>query len=262
MAILTHGKDMTLAPTVRPIIAHGGATLRKVVGQLAQSDFECVQLDATMPGVRPRDLSRSGRRDLAAMCSRLGMRTAGMDLFIPRDHFVEPAHQDRAVTSAVAAIELAADLGRLPVSIALPIKSMPDTVKDALAEAADAHGVTLAVHAEDQIEALIAWLDAVDQPVLGAALDPAALIAREHDPAQVAMRLSKHLRVTRLSDLTSDVTRCGVGEGELDVMAYRVAIDLAEARLGPVVLDVRNVTDPFAAAMRGKRAWDDAAFEI
>jgi len=122
--------------------------------------------------------------------------------------------------------------------------------------------VTLAIHAEDQIDALIAWLDDVDQPVVGAAIDPAALIAREHDPAQIAVRISKHLRVARLSDITADVTRCSAGEGELDVMAYRVALDLAEGRIGPVVLDVRNVMDPLAAAARSRRAWDDAAFTI
>jgi sugar phosphate isomerase/epimerase len=262
MAILTHGSDLRLAPTLRPLVAAADGTVRGAIARLAKLDFHAVQLDATLPGIRPRELSQRGRKDLIALLSRQDMQIAGLDLFLPRQHFVEVQHLDRAVTATLAAIELAADLGRIPVSLALPVAEMKDDVKATLVEAADGRGIRLAVHAEDQLEALGAWLEAVDQYALGAGIDPAALLARGEKAVRATQRLSKRLAVARLSDVTAGALRCALGEGELEIAAYRITIDLAPGRTGPVVLDLRGIEDPFAAAGNAKTVWDKAAFTV
>ncbi|MEX0744511.1 MAG: TIM barrel protein [Phycisphaeraceae bacterium] len=269
MAILTHGSDVTLSPALGPLVRPHG-TIRAAIDRLVRLGFHSIQLDATLPGLRPRELSPRGRRDLLALLSRSNVRPAGLDVFIPRKHYTDPNQVDRAMAATTAAIELAHHLGRLPVSLGLPVKRLPDELRTAMIEAADGHGVRLAVHAEDQLDALEAWVGEVDLPCLGAAIDPAALLARGHDPSAVAQRIGKRLAVARLSDLdrngaddeddAGEAIRCPVGQGELDLIPYRVSLDLAGGRSGPVVLDLRGLVQPFAAAATARQAWDDAAF--
>lgn len=266
MAILTHGSDLTLAPTLRPLVEQAGKPLKELVGAIAEAGFGAVQLDATLPGIRPRDLDRRARCDLAALLRRRGLSAAGIDLFVPRKHLSATEHVDRAVSAIYSVIELAAELGRVPVSIAMPVDDVTDDVKHALVEAADGHGVALAVHCEDNLDALRAWVEDVDLPALGMAIDPAALLSHKLDPAKVVHDAGKHLRVARLSDLTRDADeagrRCAVGSGDLDVEAYRIALDFASSRRGPVVLDVRHLTDAGSAARAGKKVWEGAGFKI
>lgn len=259
-SILTHGSDLRLAATIRPLVVAGDGTVRTALGELAKWKIPAVQLDATLAGIRPRDLSQRARKDLAALIARQGLQLAGVDLFLPRQHYTDPQHVDRAVTATLAAIELAADLGKATLSLGLPVAEVSEEVRRTLVEAADGRGVRLAVHAEDQLDALKAWLEAVDQHALGAGLDPAACLARSLKPVRTAAMLGKRLAVARLSDVTGGALRCAVGEGELELAAYRVAVDLAPSRAGPVVLDLRGVEDPIKAARAAAAAWDNAAF--
>lgn len=278
MAILTHGSDLTLAPTIKPVVKQTDGTLRTAVDRLVKLGFRSIQLDATLPGIRPRDLSERARKDLAALFTRAGTSISGLDFFIPTRHFVDTDQLDRAVSAATAAIALAADLGRVPVSIALPIGSMSEEIGRALIEAADGQGVRLAVHAEPQIDKLLAWVERVDVPALGIAMDPAALLAHGQNPVDVVSRLRKRLAVARLCDISGSDShkthdsdsdsvaaagiRCEVGDGDLDVVAYRIALDLAAGRSGPVVLDVRGMENPLNAAARAAKVWGKAAFTV
>ena len=262
MPVFSHGFDLTLAPTIRQIVEISG-TVTESLGRLAAMGFDAVQLDATLSGIRPRELDRRARKDLLALMARRGVRLGGIDLLIPRRHYAEPEHQDRAMQSTLAAIELAADLGRVALSLALPVAQMQDDLKHCLVEAADGHGVRLAVHAEDQFDALEAWLCEVDLPAIGAGIDPAALLASSLDPSKAVYQTARRLVTGRLSD-RSDLpeaqgTRCAVGSGDLDVSFYRVAMDLAPHRTGPVVLDLRSVSNPLSAAAVAKTAWENAA---
>lgn len=278
MAILTHGSDLSLAPTITPVVQQVGGTVRAALERIARLGFENVQLDASLRGIRPRELDREGRRELFSAVRRRGLGVAGLELFIPRKHYLDPQHVDRAMSATIAAIELAADLGRVPLSLSLPVRKLADDSAElagTIVEAADGHGVPIAVHGEDQLDALQGWIDAVDLPALGAAVDPAPLMARGHDPAVIAQRLGRRLTVGRLSDLErglsdeqheagegaggGETIRCTPGAGELDLMAYRVALDLATSRPGPVVLDLRGLTDPIQAALNARHAWDNAA---
>jgi sugar phosphate isomerase/epimerase len=290
MAILAHGSDLTLAPTIAPVVqatADSGGTVRGALECLSKGRFKAVQLDAALPGLRPRELSPRARKDLLAVLERCGLKLAGLDLFIPRRHYLEAEHIDRALGATHAAIELAADLGRVPVSVALPIQPATEEIRSALVAAADGHGVSLAVHAEDQFDALLQWISKVDLPCLGMGLDPATILGTGHDPARMAHAAGKHLGVARLSDVlgasstpsavgedagdtaagtTGSVhaagVRCILGQGDLDLATYRVAVDLAPGRRGPVVLDLRGLPGPVSAARSAQRAWDDAAFGV
>jgi len=257
MVILTHGSDVSLAPTAAPLIRSLGGPLQRIAARLAAAGFHTIQLDATLRGLRPRELSRRARRDLQAMLHRRGMSIAGFDFFIPRQHFLEPEHQDRAMTATTEAIELCASLGRLPLSLALPVDRMPDDVTSALVEAAEGHDVALAVHAEDRLDAWISWLASVDAPRLGAGFDPTAT---QGPPLETLAKLGSRLTVARLADQTRR-QRVPVGEGDLDLQAYRVSLDLSTSRCGPVVLDLRDLSAPFDAAASAAKAWEDASFE-
>ncbi len=270
MSILTHGSDLTLAPTITPTVRPAGGTVRAALERLASAGFAAVQLDAALSGIRPRDLDHQARRDLLGLLTRRSMRLAGLDLFIPRRHYLETEHQDRAMHATLAAIELAADLGRVPVSVSLPLEKMPTELTECLVEAADGRGVSVAVHGEGQIDTLLAWLDELDMRVVGAALDAAAAMARGAGADALVHQLAKHLAVARLSDVSAadaqdsanTGVRCPVGEGDLDVPAYRIAVDLCPSRHGPVVLDLRGLANPLAAAVAAAKAWQDAAITL
>ena len=45
-------------------------------------------------------------------------------------------------------------------------------------------------------------------------------------------------------------------------MPYRVSVDLAPKRLGPVVLDLRRLTAPLPAMANGKAIWEQAAVQF
>ena len=262
MSILTHGSDLRLAPTLRPLVTAGDGTVRTAIKVVAAQGFHAVQLDATLPGIRPRELSARARQDLVALLSRHDLQLAGLDLFLPRQHFIEPQHLDRAVTAALAAIELAADLGRVPVSLTLPVGEMKDDVKRTLIDAADGRSIRLAVHAEDELDALATWLEATDQHALGAGIDPAVLLTHKEKAVRTTQRFAKRLAVARLSDMTTSALRCPIGEGELDIAAYRITLDLTTNRTGPVVLDLRGLENPTTAAAIAQKAWEGAAFSV
>ncbi len=260
---------MALAPTIRPWITQGGHDVRSALRVIGRGNFEAVQLDVTLSGLRARELDQRARKDINALLVRQSLRLAGLDLFIPRKDFLASDCVDRAMSVAVSTLELAGDLGHIPVSLPLPVESLSSDVKAALVAAAEGYGVTLAIHAEDQLEALEVWLKEVNQPCLGAALDPASVIAAGDDPVATAQKLGEHLRVGRLSDEQAEGRlRCPVGQGELNLQEYRMTLDLATGRGtggaggGPVVLDLRGLENPIAAATTAQLAWEEASFSV
>lgn len=260
MAILTHSSDLQLAPTLATVVRHQGGSVARALDQLIELGFSTVQLDAALSGIRPRELNRTARRHLAAMLARHDVRLAGIDLFVPRRHYIESRHVDRATAATVAAIELSADLGKVPLSIGLPVQQTSADVLNAIVASADGAGVRLAVHAEDQLDVLEHWIREVDLPALGAGIAPAVLLANSQDPVALVQQLGEHLTVARLSDSCHETEpgRCAVGQGDLDVPSYRVALDLATSRAGAVVLDLWGVNNPIATANAAKAVWSDA----
>lgn len=243
----------------RPRLAATAAPLgdtREACAFLSALGVAGVQLSATQPGMRPRELDASARRDLRAMLVRLGLVASGLDLWIPTDHFLDPAHADRAIDAVRAACEFASFLGRVPVVLALPARTPDaaqaarrDEVAAALAEAADLHGVRIAV-APDAREGLRC-------PPFGTLLDPAALLALGADPVAAAAGAAGEVVAARVVDQLRSGLRGPIGspgDARLDVLAYRIGLE-ASGFPGLPVIDARQWADPRAGVRQSVAAW-------
>lgn len=241
---------------------------RAMIEQAAALGARAVQLDATHAELRPRDLARSARKDLAALLRRCSLACSGVDLFVPPGHLVDAERASRAIEAFEDAFAFAADLVQLAgapavLSTALPSGDEPLTrsALDQLAASAEAHGVRVADHgwtprghARAQVER--------DAPI-GVGLDPAAILLAEHDPSRAASTLGAPagpgIAAARLSDSDGSArTEPGVHGGRLDALAYAVALHTAGYERH-VVLDVRGVSDdPLACAARVLRRFGPA----
>lgn len=211
-----------------------------------------VHLDATAPGVRPRDLDRSARRDLASLLRRNGLALGGIDLWVPPEHFVEPARADRAAAALLGAIDLAAEIADLTgdhgrvarVGVVFP-ERLPSDARALFADRADRAGACVADHAPRAVEAV-----AGARGPLGVGIDPAACLADGVDPAAAALRAGSALLAARLSDISRIAgggrVVPGSGEGRLDVLAYTVALATAGFD-GSLAIDVRGLGDSHSA---------------
>ncbi len=238
--------DNCLGPTLGDL----GDQPRAALDQLASLGFRSVQLSATQPGLRPRELDRSARRDLRVKLRRLEMDAAGLDLWIPASHFVTPSTSDRAVDAVRAAIELAADLGRCPVCLSLPgddDDGRLGPIAGTIIDHAIHRGVMVADHAVRP---------ASHEPI-GVGIDPPAWLALGEDPIAGVTTFADRLVSLRLADLMESGMRAPIGVsevGRLDVAAYRKAIATCGYR-GPLVIDMRGWPDPWAGLAQTARTW-------
>jgi sugar phosphate isomerase/epimerase len=236
----------------------GGA--RAAISWAAASGLRCVQLDATTPGLRPRELDRSARRDLGAFLRRSELSFSGLDLWIPPEHFVDPARVSRAVEATKQAAELAADLSRTldgggaVVSIVLP-HELSAEVLASIADHAIRCGAGVADHRLVPAASPQERERAPERSPIGIGLDPAAALTAGHDPAVLAARAGQRLLAARLTD-ASLVGRVAPGSagGRLDEMAYIAALSVAEFKR-PLVLDLRGIPNQRAAAAAVLARW-------
>lgn len=225
--------------------------------------YRAVQLNAAEAGLRPRDLGRSARRDIAAGARRAEVEISGVDLWIPSEHFVDESRSDRAIGAVCEALGFAAEVvplasrgRRAVVSVALPARDEMNVdalegVARAIGECAQRVGAVVADHQ---------WppdARSGGEPI-GVGIDPAAVIAHaETSAAKAASRMGARLAGARLTDLSGGGMRVepGSGRGRLDVMTYLVALATAGYD-GCVVVDLRGVTDAQGAAARCARLGD------
>lgn len=203
-----------------------------------------VQVDATAAGLRPRELDRSARRDLASVLRRAELSLSGVDAFVPLAHLSDPAHQDRAVHAIVAAIELCSELAMLGagggrvVSVTLP-KTAGADVLSVICAAAERAGVVIADHQWPVVER--------DQPLIGVGIDPSAVVLGGGVPSEAPLKVGS-VAAARVSDLAAQGRVApGSGDGKMDLLAYRIALDACGFRSMPV-LDLRGLQDPEKAA--------------
>lgn len=254
------------ARTGRPWCSPNGAVdPRKVIEWIAEiapeNSVRWIQLDATLAGIRPRDLDRSARRDLAALLRRSGLALSGLDLFIPTKHFEDAATLERALGAVAAACELVDELSRLVdarrvVSVVLPriakrdtsetsakpepgSESKPEPVENEWTRSIGASitsGVRLADHAVGEVPRIEGVF---------AGVDPATSLLAGLDLMKVVGAAGDRIAAARLSD-ANDLGRVVVGTGNLDVLAYLVSLHAARFT-APVVLDLRGLKDQTAA---------------
>ena len=77
--------DRILAPTLIWL----GTRPRASLERLAERGFRRVQLSAAHESIRPRDLDRSGRRELLALLRRLDVAPGGLDVPVPAERLPE-----------------------------------------------------------------------------------------------------------------------------------------------------------------------------
>lgn len=249
-----------LAPTVEPLMgAEDGSAIRGVLDRLHALGFRTVQLSATQKEMRPRDLDQSARRDLLATLRRRELAVAGLDVWIPPRHFLQPHTADRAVQAASQAIELAADLGRVPFSMNLPAA---DASNDGAAAAVGDIARALRDHAEKfgvEIANHTAPHPTPPDAALGIGIDPAAWLSHGKDPAAALLAHASHLVSVRLCDLLHSGLRAPVGdqhEGQLDLFQYQVAISVAQYTR-PIIIDARQWPDPWTGIQQTRSAWSN-----
>jgi len=233
-------------PPLAPTIAAQNLPPRLAMERTTSLGLRHVQLSATQPGMRPRELGDSARRDLLAVLRRLELSVAGLDLWIPVEHFADAAHADRAVAAVHQAIELAADLGRCPLSLLLPAGDETDEAVESIVARAHHFGVELADHA----------VPVDPRPGVGVGVDPAAWLSHGEKPADAVARLGGSIVSARLCDLNTAGMRAPVGgrDGRLDVTAYQVALSIAGYER-PVVVDMRQWPDPLDGLERTIQRW-------
>jgi len=194
-----------------------------------------VQLDASDPSMRPRDLDASARRDVASRLRRLGLVASGIDCFVPLERFADPERADRAMDAVKGSLVLAEALGRVPVCMWLP-HSPVGGVSEAIRLEADRRGVPVA----DFNPACR------DQDASSIGVDPAAELAEGRDPVAAVHAHGPRVAAARVVDLLRSGMRGPIGEpggARLDAAAWRLALELASFP-GLPVIDARQWADP------------------
>jgi hypothetical protein len=242
-----------VAATIAPLVAAGAcADIRSALAWASQAGFRGVQLSAMDPGLRPRDLSASARRDVAAALARHELACAGIDFFLPPSHLTDPTHASRAFDAIESTLAFAAQLGRAPVTLPLPPR-VPSELRPAIAAVAERLGVLV----------LLPVTDADDLPHIAepfaASVDCAAVIAAGGRPEELVSRSGNQLGGVRLVDLWRSGLRGPIAEpneSRLDALALRLAVETAQFR-GLCVVDARQWLHPRVGLQQSLARWSE-----
>lgn len=224
-----------------------------------------VQISATQPGTRPRDLDRSGRRDLVAAARRRELGIAGVDAWFPTDELLDAATVDDAVGRLLETVELAADLGRVAVSTRFPEDGAEDAMRAVLAGAvrlgvevidhavpprgrsvrtrSARRGVAAGLVIPGEVEAATPeTMGASSLDGLAVGIDPPAWLVAGLDMLDAA---SRGVRAIRLADLTADGMRVPPGDpdGRVDP-ATLIAVARTAGFEGLPLVDARRWSRP------------------
>lgn len=245
-------------------IPPGSDPLRPHATFAARAGFRAVHLNAAAPGLRPRDLDRSARRDLAAFLRRTELASSGADLWIPPAHFADPAQADRAVSATLAAIEFVADIDRLVRGMTatgtdgrILCVAFPAEIQESLLLTIGERAASCSVRVADFGAAAISH---TLPESIGPGFDPAPVLLASPGaslPTAAGMlKLPGGLACARLSDANSmGRVAPGAPGGRLDLLSYSIGLTTAGYR-AHVVLDVRGLPDQPAAAGDALNAWN------
>ena len=109
--------------------------IRRILERLGTAGVQAVQLSTGQRGTSPRDLDRSGRQDLGVVIRRRELRLAGIDHAVDPDQLLAPDGVDVAATVLLEAIQLAGDLGPVPISVRFPPQGGDEVIQAAVATA-------------------------------------------------------------------------------------------------------------------------------
>lgn len=236
-------------------LPNGNTTPRSLLAWASQQRVRGVVIDGAAPGFRARELGRSARRDLAASLRRGELELAGLDLWIPADHFTDPEQCQRAAEAVVGAAGLAGELSGLVGSGSLASVSImtPESIEPALLSSMGEHAARIGVSIIDH--------RAHDAGTLPAGIrrgvDPASALFAGSDPVQAVHAAGKDLAAVRLDDVNA-MGRCPVGAegGRLDVTGFKASVVLTPLRW--ISVDLRQLPDPARCLAMAGEAWRSA----
>jgi len=255
--LIPKARSISLAGLVWQADAPWGSTVRSAFTYFAQLGYQYIHLDASHPELRPRTLDRSARRDLASLLRQVRLQFAGLDLWIPPEHFADARHADRAVEAVQSACDLAADLARLHLGQGLPpvciqflgqpkARESLHGIASQLATYANRVGVLLADHAWPVTPSQESTASNKLTDALAVGIDPATILMGGGDPATEVLSSTAKIASARLSD-ANNYERVTVGTGRIDLLAYEVALHTSGFSK-PLVVDLRGVRNQILAA--------------
>jgi len=188
------------------------------------------------------------------MLRRTELELAGIDLWIPAEHFVDDEKSGRAMETLQQTVVLATELARLAggrsrplVSVTLPA-AMPDSDRRSINGLGERHGALIADHTPDAPEGM-----GSDVAGLVIGVDPASCLMGGVDPEQ-RVRLSGAIRLTD----ANPSGRCVVGSAgcRLDLTAYAGACLTSGQRW--IVTDAWGIEDGDKAIGTAVATWRSA----
>lgn len=245
------GVSLPFGPTLARSLALVGLPnaedLRAQLQFARGAGYRGAQLNAAAPGVRPRELDRSARRDIAALLSRHELALSGVDLWIPAEDFENPQRADRASAALADAIRFASEMATLAGSRAVMSCVLParEEVRDHARSVAESVGCVVADHAWP------AKTDSLEGGAIGVGIDPAAVLLAEGKAGgfgRMIAGIKSGIASARLSDMDSG-GRTEAGAGHLDLMSYEATL-VTVGYPGMLVVDCRGLADPAASAGR------------
>jgi len=235
----------------------GSSDPRAAIDLVASQAARGIAIDAMISGMRPRELTRSARRDIAASLRRRELEFTGLDLWIPQDHFTDPINAQRAIEATQQACEMSVEIASLVgsrskpiVSIVLPI-DLGEIERIAIGAHAQRVGATIADHQVIDHESF------TPTPGVGIGIDPTMILMTGNSAGKAITQAGSQLVAARLSD-SSAMGRCVVGApgSQLDLKGYAGALIVASQDW--VTLDLRQLPEPIEAIARSRQAWVDA----
>ena len=234
---------------------------KAAIEQICAMGARGITLDASAPDFRPRALTRSARRDLAASLRRRELTFTGLDLWIPPEHFADAINVHRAIDAVAQASELSVELASLVGSSSRPVVSvllptdMNETDRLAIGTNAQRVGAIIADHQPEHREQTEPALEHVAG--IGIGIDPAMILMTGTSPGKAVTRAREHLASVRLNDMNA-MGRCAVGApgSKLDVKGYAGALIVADQDW--ITLDVREMPDPSVAYQQASHVWAGA----
>ena len=241
-----------LAATISPLVlSRDFADVREALAWVSRSGYRGVQLSAAEPGMRPRDLSASARRDFAATLARHELVCSGIDLFLPASHLTDPQHATRAFDAIEAALEFAALLGRAPLTLPLGPREECE-LRAPIGAVAERLGVRVLLPTVEAAE-----VAALAEP-FAASVDCASVLAAGARPEELVARCGAHLGGVRIVDLWRSGLRGPIGEpreSRLDALALRIAVETAGFR-GLSLMDARQWLQPRQGLEQALERWN------
>lgn len=269
--------QLRVAVTIAPL-----GELRPALEWVASIGARGVQMNAVQLNALGREhggtLDNSARRDLRATLRRFELECSGLDAWIPPSDWLQAATVDRVVAAMQGVVLLAADLDRAPVTLSLPA-AVDDATQEArrrdaiaaVASSAELHGVALAnaasaTNTSSARGAVIATSGATatgssmfTASGIGVCIDPPAVLATGGSVSHAVAAAAGRVVAARLCDLLRTGLRGPVGQadGQLDLLEYRIALEMA-GFTGLPVIDARQWHEPRLGIEQSMTAWRDA----